>query len=79
MRDRRSPGKACPKPPESMDDKLRLSGWLLCDFHTRNHLYSWKTLVECPKNTQAIKQAIRDNVRIALYLLCDKQKGNKGH
>jgi 3',5'-nucleoside bisphosphate phosphatase len=49
------------------------------DFHTRNHLYSWKTLVECPKNTQAIKQAIRDNVRIALYLFRDNQKGNNGH
>ena len=38
------------------------------DFHTRNHLYSWKTLIECPKNTEAIKQAIRDNTKVSLYL-----------
>ncbi|MFZ5453605.1 MAG: PHP domain-containing protein [Thermodesulfobacteriota bacterium] len=44
------------------------------DFHTRNHLYSWKTLIECPKNIEAIKQAVRDNTRISLYLF----RENKG-
>ena len=38
------------------------------DFHRRNHLYSWKTMIKCAKNTEAIKQAVRDNTRISLYL-----------
>jgi 3',5'-nucleoside bisphosphate phosphatase len=41
------------------------------DFHTPNQLFSWKTLLECPKNIQAIKQAIRDNTRVSLYLFRD--------
>jgi predicted metal-dependent phosphoesterase TrpH len=41
------------------------------DFHTPNHLFSWKTLLQCPKNTQAIKQAVRDNTRVSLYLFRD--------
>ena len=32
-----------------------------------------KLLVECPKNTQAIKQAIKDNLKVALYLFRDNQ------
>ncbi|MDA8305617.1 MAG: phosphotransferase [Deltaproteobacteria bacterium] len=38
------------------------------DFHCRRHLYSWKTLLRCEKNVEAIKQAIRDNINVSLYL-----------
>ena len=42
------------------------------DFHSRRHLYSWKTLLNCPKNAEAVKQAIRDNVGVSLHLLREK-------
>jgi predicted metal-dependent phosphoesterase TrpH len=38
------------------------------DFHKPRHLYSWKTLLKCEKNTEAIKSAIRDNRLVAVYL-----------
>jgi predicted metal-dependent phosphoesterase TrpH len=38
------------------------------DFHKPRHLYSWKTLVRSEKTWPAIKQALRDNVDIALTL-----------
>jgi predicted metal-dependent phosphoesterase TrpH len=38
------------------------------DFHKPKHLYSWKTLVRSDKNWPAIKQALRDNVDVALTL-----------
>jgi predicted metal-dependent phosphoesterase TrpH len=38
------------------------------DFHKPRHLYSWKTLVRSEKSWPAIKQALRDNVDIALTL-----------
>jgi 3',5'-nucleoside bisphosphate phosphatase len=46
------------------------------DFHTPNHLFSWKTLIHCPKNTQAIEQAGRDNTRVSLYLFRDHCNGH---
>ncbi len=45
------------------------------DFHVRDHLFSWKTLIECPKNPQAIKQAVSINTRVSLYLFRDNQVG----
>ncbi len=45
------------------------------DFHVRDHLFSWKTLIECPKNPQAIKQAVSSNTRVSLYLFRDNQAG----
>ncbi len=38
------------------------------DFHSARHLYSWKTLLRCGKNVEAIKQAIRENNNVSLYL-----------
>ena len=38
------------------------------DFHKPKHIYSWKTLVSCEKNPEAIKQCIRKNERIAITL-----------
>jgi predicted metal-dependent phosphoesterase TrpH len=38
------------------------------DFHKPKHLYSWKTLVRCEKNWDAIARALRSNVDVALTL-----------
>jgi processive 1,2-diacylglycerol beta-glucosyltransferase len=38
------------------------------DFHKPKHIYSWKTLVSCEKNPDAIKECIRKNERIAITL-----------
>jgi predicted metal-dependent phosphoesterase TrpH len=38
------------------------------DFHKPKHLYSWKTLLRCEKNWDAIARALRENVDIALTL-----------
>jgi predicted metal-dependent phosphoesterase TrpH len=38
------------------------------DFHKPKHLYSWKTLLRCEKNWEAIARTLRDNVDIALTL-----------
>lgn len=33
------------------------------DFHDRRHLYSRKTLIHAEKNTEVVKQAVRDQIR----------------
>ncbi|MGE0449015.1 MAG: PHP domain-containing protein [Vicinamibacterales bacterium] len=38
------------------------------DFHKAKHLYSWKTLLRCEKNWEAIAAALRANVDVALTL-----------
>ena len=38
------------------------------DFHKPKHIYSWKTLVSCEKERDAIKECIRRNERIAITL-----------
>ena len=38
------------------------------DFHKAKHLYSWKTLLRCEKNWDAIAAAMRANVDVALTL-----------
>jgi 3',5'-nucleoside bisphosphate phosphatase len=38
------------------------------DFHKPKHLYSWKTLLRCEKSWEAIAQALRANVDVALTL-----------
>ena len=38
------------------------------DFHEPRHLYSWKTLLLCDKNPEAIKAVIRDNSGVSIYL-----------
>ena len=39
------------------------------DFHKPKHIYSWKTLLQCEKDPEAIKECIRrnENVSITLY------------
>ena len=38
------------------------------DFHRTRHLYSWKTLLNCEKNTGSVKQCIRHNKGVAITL-----------
>ncbi len=38
------------------------------DFHRPRHLYSWKTLLNCEKDVESIKQCIRHNKGVALTL-----------
>lgn len=38
------------------------------DFHKPKHLYSWKTLLRCEKKWPAIKDALRNNVDVAVML-----------
>jgi hypothetical protein len=38
------------------------------DFHKPRHLYSWKTLLNCSKDTETIKQCIKHNRGVAITL-----------
>jgi len=38
------------------------------DFHERRHLLSWKTLLRCEKNVESVKEAIRKNDQVSLFL-----------
>ncbi len=38
------------------------------DFHEPRHLYSWKTLLRCQRNPEAVKSAIRANDGVSIYL-----------
>ncbi len=38
------------------------------DFHRVRHIYSWKTLLNCEKNVEAVKQCIRQNKGVAITL-----------
>ncbi|MGD0282710.1 MAG: PHP domain-containing protein [Dissulfurispiraceae bacterium] len=38
------------------------------DFHKAHHLYSWKTLLNCDKDTAAVKQCIKHNKGVAITL-----------
>jgi processive 1,2-diacylglycerol beta-glucosyltransferase len=38
------------------------------DFHKPKHIYSWKTLLRCEKDPEAIKECIRRNERLAITL-----------
>ena len=44
------------------------------DFHEKRHLYSWKTLLGCDKNVEAVKAEVRSNTRVSIYLF----RENKG-
>ena len=41
------------------------------DFHKPKHIYSWKTLLHCEKEPEAIKECIRNNERVAITLYRD--------
>lgn len=38
------------------------------DFHRTRHLYSWKTLLNCEKDIESVKQCIRHNKGVAITL-----------
>jgi 3',5'-nucleoside bisphosphate phosphatase len=38
------------------------------DFHKARHLYSWKTLLNCEKNVESVKNCIRHNKGVAITL-----------
>lgn len=38
------------------------------DFHKARHIYSWKTLLNCEKTVEAVKQCIRHNKGVAITL-----------
>ena len=46
----------------------RLSFVANSDFHKPKHIFSWKTLLHCEKDPEAIKACIRRNERVALTL-----------
>ena len=41
------------------------------DFHKPKHIYSWKTLIHCEKDCEAIKDCIRRNEHVAITLYRD--------
>lgn len=41
------------------------------DFHRARHLYSWKTLLNCKKDVESIKQCIKHNKGVAITLFRD--------
>jgi hypothetical protein len=41
------------------------------DFHKPKHIYSWKTLLHCHKDPEAIKDCIRKNEQLAITLYRD--------
>jgi len=45
------------------------------DFHKPKHIYSWKTLLYCAKDAEAIKDCIRRNEHVALTLYRDGLTG----
>jgi processive 1,2-diacylglycerol beta-glucosyltransferase len=45
------------------------------DFHKPKHIYSWKTLLHCEKEPEAIKECVRRNQHVALTLYRDGMSG----
>jgi UDP-N-acetylglucosamine:LPS N-acetylglucosamine transferase len=45
------------------------------DFHKPRHIYSWKTLLHCDKDPEAIKDCIRRNEHVAITLYRDGLSG----
>jgi len=41
------------------------------DFHKPKHIYSWKTLIHCEKDAEAIKDCVRRNEHVAITLYRD--------
>jgi processive 1,2-diacylglycerol beta-glucosyltransferase len=47
------------------------------DFHKPKHIYSWKTLVQCEEDLEAIKHCIRQNEKVSLSLYRDGMRGEQ--
>lgn len=45
------------------------------DFHKPKHIYSWKTLLHCEKDAEAIKECIRRNEQISITLYRGAEPG----
>jgi UDP-N-acetylglucosamine:LPS N-acetylglucosamine transferase/histidinol phosphatase-like PHP family hydrolase len=45
------------------------------DFHKPKHIYSWKTLLQCEKDPEAVKDCIRRNEHVSLTLYRDGMSG----
>jgi processive 1,2-diacylglycerol beta-glucosyltransferase len=45
------------------------------DFHKPKHIHSWKTVLFCEKDSEAIKQCVRENRDVALTLYRDHRFG----
>jgi hypothetical protein len=41
------------------------------DFHKPKHIYSWKTLLNCEKSAEAIKDCVKKNEHVAITLYRD--------
>lgn len=48
------------------------------DFHEPSHIYSWKTLLNCEKDPEAIKACIRENKDISITLYRDPKTRVRG-
>jgi len=46
------------------------------DFHKPKHIYSWKTVLHCEKEVEAIKQCIRLNQSVSITLYRDEHPGD---
>ena len=44
------------------------------DFHKPKHIYSWKTLLYCEKNVDAIKECVRRNEHVSITLYRDNSQ-----
>lgn len=53
------------------------------DFHKPKHIYSWKTLLHCEKDPEAVKDCIRRNDGVAITVYRDgdghRNRGRAGH
>ena len=49
------------------------------DFHKPKHIYSWKTLIHCQKDPEAIKDCIRRNEHVAITLYRDFATAPSNH
>lgn len=47
------------------------------DFHKPKHIYSWKTLLHCEKDPEAIKECIRRNEQISITLYRGAEPGSE--
>jgi UDP-N-acetylglucosamine:LPS N-acetylglucosamine transferase/predicted metal-dependent phosphoesterase TrpH len=47
------------------------------DFHKPKHIYSWKTLLHCEKEPEAIKECIRRNEQISITLYRSHEPGSE--
>lgn len=48
------------------------------DLHKPKHIYSWKTILFCPKDPEAIKRCIKSNQNVAITLYRPVQKEARG-